>query len=152
MLYKKQELVLPMNVELIQKCIPHRVPFLLIDRVTQLVPGERIVAHKSISISEPVLQGHFPGNPIYPGFYVLEGMAQASGILGHYTIPGTTGQCLLTEVQAARFRLQIIPGDILEFTIVLKKSRGRFHWFDGEATVDNKTAATATCAICVSLA
>jgi len=79
-----------MDVVDIQKILPHRYPFLLVDRVTALTAGETITAYKNISISEPVFQGHFPGHPIYPGVMILEGMAQAGGILAFKSMKDVT--------------------------------------------------------------
>lgn len=135
---------LPFGIEQINKCIPHRYPFLLVDQVIELVPNESIVAIKQISVSDPILQGHFPGNPVYPGVLLVEAMAQTSAILGHYCLEKGHKSVLLTEVNNARFRRQVVPGDTLKITIKIEKSRSPFFWFKGEVTVGGEVAAKAT--------
>jgi 3-hydroxyacyl-[acyl-carrier-protein] dehydratase len=125
----------------IQKCLPHRHPFLLIDRVVELVPFKSIKAIKCISISDPILQGHFPEFPVMPGVMIVEGMAQAAGVLGHHSMTGGFKQCLLTEIMQCRFRRQVIPGDVLVYEVKVKKSRAPFFWFDAVATVDGDMVA-----------
>src|SRR4051812_17720721 len=99
-----------MDILDIQKCIPHRHPFLLIDRVLEASANERIVATKNISIADPVLQGHFPGNPVLPGVIIVEACAQATAVLGHLSYDAGLSACLLTEVTSARFRRPVVPG------------------------------------------
>ena len=139
-----QEIKLPLEVTDIQQCIPHRYPFLLIDRVIELVLGERIVCIKNVSVSDPFLQGHFPGNPIYPGVLLIEGAAQGAGVLGHKTSTNGLSSCLLTEVTKSRFRRQVIPGDTIRYEIVLARKRAQFYWFDANITVDGQVAAQAS--------
>ncbi len=130
----------PMNIQDIEKCIPHRYPFLLIDRVLEYAVGERIVAIKNVSMVDPILQGHFPGNPIVPGVLIVEAMAQASAVLGKLTETDCSS-CLLTEVTEARFRRQVVPGDTLRMDVKVLRRRKPFFWFEGEATVDGEPAA-----------
>ncbi len=132
---------LPMDIETIQKCIPHRYPFLLIDRVLEAIPHERIVAIKNISFSDPFLQGHFPGNPVVPGVLVIEAIAQAAAVLGHLSYEDGLSVCALTEVSAARFRRKIIPGDVLRLEVTVLKRRPPFFWFEAVCTVDGEHAA-----------
>ena len=134
-------LKLPMNITDIQQCIPHRYPFLLIDRIVEAVPGERIVAIKNVSIGDPMLQGHFPGNPVVPGVLIVEGMAQAAAVLGHLSYEKGLNSCLLTEVSQARFRRPVIPGDVMRFDITVVKRRPPFFWFDAKCTVEGEPAA-----------
>jgi 3-hydroxyacyl-[acyl-carrier-protein] dehydratase len=135
------DLKLPMDIGAIQKCIPHRYPFLLIDRVTHAVPHESITALKNITIADPVLQGHFPGNPVLPGVYIVEAIAQATAVLGHLSYEHGLTQCLLTEVTAARFRRPVVPGDVLKIEAKVLKRRPPFFWFDAVCTVDGEPAA-----------
>ncbi len=135
-----QSLTMPWGIKEIERALPHRYPFLLIDRVLELVPRESVLAIKNISVSEPVLQGHFPGSPIYPGVMTVEGLAQAAGILSYVSPEKGISSMLLTEVQNARFRRQIIPGDTITYSVRLLKSRGKFFWFSGEARVGNEVA------------
>jgi 3-hydroxyacyl-[acyl-carrier-protein] dehydratase len=131
----------PLELVDIQKCLPHRHPFLLIDRVLELVPFESIKAIKCVSASDPILQGHFPDFPVMPGVMIVEGMAQAAGVLGHKSLATGFKQCLLTEIVNSRFRRQVVPGDVLVYDIKVKKSRPPFFWFDAVATVDGDLAA-----------
>lgn len=133
---------LPMELRDIERCLPHRHPFLLVDRVLELTPGESLVAVKNCSVSDPILQGHFPGNPVLPGVLMIEALAQASAILGYYSKDDGYDQVLLTEVSSARFRKQVVPGDVLRLEIHLKKMRQPFFWFEGNASVDGELAAT----------
>lgn len=131
---------LPLGVEDIKKLIPHRYPFLLVDRIIEYVPGERIVGIKNVSIGEPFLDGHFPGNPVMPGVLQIEALAQASAVFGRLTEPLVEG-CLLAEVSEARFRRMVIPGDTLRLDVKVEKRRKNFFWFSGEALVDGQVAA-----------
>jgi 3-hydroxyacyl-[acyl-carrier-protein] dehydratase len=137
----QDQLKIPMDIETIQKCIPHRYPFLLIDRVVEAVPFQKIVATKNISYSDPFLQGHFPGNPIFPGVLVIEAIAQAAGVLGHLSYENGLSACYLTEVTHARFRRKIVPGDVLRLDVSVLKKRPPFFWFDAECSVDGEQAA-----------
>jgi 3-hydroxyacyl-[acyl-carrier-protein] dehydratase len=135
---------MPMGIPEIQQCIPHRPPFLLVDRVTEVYPGKSIVGIKNISISDPILSGHFPGRPIVPGVVMIEGLAQAAAVLGHLTIPNGIASCMLTEISETRFRRQVIPGDVLRYDVKVLKSRNHFYWFEGIASVDGETAVQTT--------
>ncbi len=135
------DIKLPMDVVEIQKCIPHRYPFLLIDRIIDLVPNETVIATRNVSISDPMLQGHFPGNPVVPGVLIVEAMAQACGVLGYMSL-GSLETCLLTEVSKARFKRKVIPGDVMTFKVTVVKQRAPFYWFKGECTVDGEFASS----------
>ena len=139
-----QDLTLPLEIDGIKNCIPHRYPFLLIDRVTELEPEKHIVAIKNISVSDPILQGHFPDNPVFPGVLIIEAIAQTCAVLGHYSLKENFETILLTEVSNARFRKKIVPGDRVEFKVSIEKSRTPFYWFSGEAIVDGEMAAKAS--------
>jgi len=138
-----------MNVMEIQDILPHRFPFLLVDRVEELVKGESIVAYKNISISEPVFQGHFPGHPIYPGVMILEGMAQAGGILSFKSMDDLTEEEVKNKVvyfmsiDKAKFRNPVRPGDKLEYKISVIKRKGDIWMLKGEAYVDGKLTSEA---------
>jgi 3-hydroxyacyl-[acyl-carrier-protein] dehydratase len=132
----------------IQKILPHRYPFLLVDKVTSMVEGESIVAYKNVSISEPVFQGHFPDHPIYPGVMILEGMAQAGGILafksGGYTQEQMQEKVMyFMSIDGAKFRIPVKPGDKLEYKIKVLKQRKNLIVLGGEAYVDDQLVAEA---------
>jgi|APGre2960657505_1045072.scaffolds.fasta_scaffold14840_3 3-hydroxyacyl-[acyl-carrier-protein] dehydratase len=130
---------MPMDIRAIEKCIPHRYPFLLVDRVLELVPDDYIIAVKNVSISDPFLAGHFPGHPVMPGVLLIEGLAQAAGILGHLYVNGGLSQCLLTEISEARFRRPVVPGDVVTYDVRVKKRRAPFFWFEAKCLVGSDT-------------
>lgn len=131
-----------LDVVEIQKILPHRYPFLLVDKVTEMTEGDNIIAYKNISISEPVFQGHFPDHPIYPGVMILEGMAQAGGILALKS-SGLTDEEIKQKViyfmsiDGAKFRSPVRPGDKLEYRIKVLKLRKNLIVLDGKAYVDD---------------
>ena len=131
------EYKLPLTVTDIEKILPHRFPFLLIDRVVEIEEDKRLVAIKHVSASDRVLQGHFPGNPVMPGVLQIEAIAQASGILGMLNLPRGC-QVLLGEVSNARFKKPVIPGDSLKIEVKLLKQRTPFFWYEGTASVDGE--------------
>jgi 3-hydroxyacyl-[acyl-carrier-protein] dehydratase len=138
-----------MDVVEIQRILPHRYPFLLVDRVTKINPKESIVAYKNVSISEPVFEGHFPGHPIYPGVMILEGMAQAGGILAFKSMDGLTEEEIANKVvyfmsiDKAKFRAPVKPGDQLEYRLSVIKNKGAIWLLKGEAYVDGKLTSEA---------
>lgn len=135
-----------LDVNEIQKILPHRYPFLLIDKVTQITPGEKIIAIKNVTIAEPVFQGHFPNHPIYPGVMILEGMAQAGGVLAFKSAPDedySNKVVYFMSIDKAKFRHPIRPGDVVEYHIGVLKHRGRVWALKGNAFVDGKLAAEA---------
>jgi len=131
-----------LDVVEIQEILPHRYPFLLVDKVTEMTEGENIIAYKNISISEPVFQGHFPGHPIYPGVMILEGMAQAGGILALKS-SGLTNEEIKQKViyfmsiDGAKFRSPVKPGDKLEYRIKVLKLRKNLIVLEGKAYVED---------------
>ena len=133
----------------IQKILPHRYPFLLIDRVTDLTPGENLTGYKNVSISEPVFEGHFPGHPIYPGVMILEGMAQAGGILAFKSMGDLTEEEVANKVvyfmsiDKAKFRNPVRPGDRLEYRVSVLKHKGNIWVLEGKAYVDDVLASEA---------
>lgn len=137
------------NVVEIQKILPHRYPFLLVDRITQLTKGEYIEGFKNISISEPVFQGHFPDHPIYPGVMIIEGMAQAGGVLAFKSMDNTSQEEIENKVvyfmsiDKAKFRSPVIPGDQLLYKINVLKHKGAVWQLEAKAYVEDKLVAQA---------
>ena len=138
---------LPLNYEEIAEILPHRYPFLLVDRVVELIPGESIVAYKNLSINEPFFDGHFPGKPIFPGVLLLEAMAQAAGILGFKT-KGKTPQdgsvYYLAGTDELRFKRPCVPGDRVMLRATLVSERRGVAKFAISSDVDGELAASAT--------
>ena len=137
-----------MNVVEIQKILPHRYPFLLIDRVNEITANEGLIGYKNVSISEPVFEGHFPGHPIYPGVMILEGMAQAGGILAFKSMDMTEEEAAqkvvyFMSIDKAKFRSPVTPGDRLEYHIKVIKNKGAIWVLKGEAYVDGKLVSEA---------
>ncbi len=136
------------DITQIQEILPHRYPLLLVDRVTHMEEKKTIKAFKNISISEPAFQGHFPGHPIYPGVMILEGMAQAGGILALKS-SGLSKEELKNKliyfmsIDKAKFRSPVTPGDKLEYEITILKLRKTLIVLEGKAFVDGKLAAEA---------
>ncbi len=134
-----------MDINEIMAYLPHRYPFLLIDRVVECVVGERLVAIKNVSVNEPFFNGHFPGYPVMPGVLILEAMAQAAGILGfrtNDTKPDANNIYLFVGIDKARFRQQVMPGDQLRIEIELNRVVRGMWQFGAVATVDGKRAAS----------
>ena len=133
----------------IQKILPHRYPFLLLDRVTKLEKGVSIEAYKNVSISEPIFQGHFPDHPIYPGVMIIEGMAQAGGVLAFKSSSEEEQEEAVNKVvyfmsiDKAKFRSPVTPGDQLIYKLTVLKHRGAIWQLDAKAYVDDKLVAQA---------
>jgi 3-hydroxyacyl-[acyl-carrier-protein] dehydratase len=126
----------------IMKLLPHRYPFLLVDRILELEPKAFIKGIKNVSINEPFFQGHFPGQPIMPGVLILEAMAQVAGVLAYRS--GIEGSSMyFMGIENAKFRRPVVPGDQLLFEIKALKQRNTVWKFAGTATVDGKIAAEA---------
>jgi 3-hydroxyacyl-[acyl-carrier-protein] dehydratase len=126
--------------------LPHRYPFLLIDRVLECVPGESLTALKNVTINEPFFQGHFPGHPVMPVVLVIEAMAQACGILSFQTddtLPGSDKVYLFVGIDKARFKRQVIPGDQLRFQVRITRRIHGMWKFEAEARVGDEVAASA---------
>ena len=129
----------------IMEMIPHRYPFLLVDKVTDIVPDATAVGIKNVTINEPFFQGHFPGHPIMPGVLIIEAMAQTSAILVIETTGKKAGGVVyFMTIEQARFRKPVGPGDRLELHVEKQRSRGNVWKFRGEARVDGKLMAEAT--------
>ena len=137
------------NVVDIQKILPHRYPFLLVDRITALTPREYIEGYKNVSISEPVFQGHFPDHPIYPGVMILEGMAQAGGVLAFKSMDEESQKDIdnkvvyFMSIDKAKFRVPVTPGDQLVYKINVMKQKGPVWQLEAKAYVDGKVVAQA---------
>jgi beta-hydroxyacyl-[acyl carrier protein] dehydratase FabZ len=126
------------NVE-IQSILPHRYPFLLVDRIRELDPDRRIVGIKNVTINEPFFQGHFPGRPVMPGVLILEALAQVGGVLAFKSL-GSVGRPVvyLTGIDAAKFRKPVLPGDILRLEVDVIKKRPPFWKMQGRAFVESE--------------
>lgn len=131
------------EVKEIMSLLPHRYPFLLIDRVNDYELGQSIKAYKNITINEQCFLGHFPGEPIFPGVLILEAMAQAAGILGFKTIGNSDQLYLYAGIDKARFKSPVVPGDRLDIKVTLIKERRGIWKFAGVASVDGKEACAA---------
>lgn len=130
------------SLEDIQKCLPHRYPFLLVDRVINYVPGKRAVGIKNVTINEPHFQGHFPQRPIMPGVLIIEAMAQVCGIALSSLIEENNRYFLFTGINKVRFRQQVVPGDQLVMSAELLSVRGlQFAKMKARAQVEGKLAA-----------
>jgi beta-hydroxyacyl-ACP dehydratase FabZ len=134
---------LPLNMDEIQRILPHRYPFLLVDRIISLEEGKRIVGVKNVTINEPFFQGHFPGRPIMPGVLIIEAMAQVGGILALVSTPENLGNpsIFLLGVDKVRFRKPVVPGDQLILELETLRSGQKFWKMKGKALV-NQTMVT----------
>jgi beta-hydroxyacyl-ACP dehydratase FabZ len=130
----------PFGIEAIKKLIPHRYPFLFVDRILEYEKGSRIVAIKNVTGTESYLQGHFPGNPVVPGVLQVEAVAQTATVLGKLTEMGSAG-VLLTEISEARFKRVVVPGDTMTLIATIVKRRQTFFWFEGEVQINGEIAA-----------
>lgn len=135
-----------MDINEIRQYLPHGYPFLMVDRVDELVIGERIVARKAVTINEPQFTGHFENNPVFPGVYIIEAMAQACGILALKTLGNKVEShkaYVLAGTDKARFKRSVIPGDILELHAGVLNRKGAVWKFSAEAKVDGALVASA---------
>ncbi len=133
-----------MDIRQIMRSIPHRYPFLLLDRVLEVEAGRRIVAIKNVSFNEPFFQGHFPGVPIMPGVLIIEAMAQAGAVLILHDMKDRDGKLVyFAGIDKARFRRPVHPGDQLRMTLEVVKLRSRTCLMRGVAEVDGEVAAQA---------
>lgn len=131
-----------MNINEIMKFLPHRYPFLLVDRITDLKPGVSITGLKNITMNEPFFQGHFPGQPIMPGVLIIEAMAQVAGVMAFSS--GIEGKSVFfMSIDNAKFRRPVVPGDQVIMDIKVLKQRGNVWKFSGSAAVDGKVVSEA---------
>lgn len=136
-----------MYIDEIREYLPHRYPFLLVDRVIELNKGENIVAYKNITINEPFFNGHFPTYPVFPGVLITEAMAQAAGILGFKTMdkkPAEGSMYLFVGTDKLRFKRQVIPGDQLMLEAKILSERRGIWKFECKASVGGELAAIGT--------
>jgi 3-hydroxyacyl-[acyl-carrier-protein] dehydratase len=133
-----------LDSEGIKKFLPHRYPFLLVDRIIELAPPERIVGIKQVSANESFFQGHFPGAPVMPGVLVIEALAQCGAILALREIPNREEKLVLfTGIREARFRRPVVPGDTLVLEVTALRFGPRIQRMRGEAKVDGQLCADA---------
>lgn len=134
------------DLGLIQRIIPHRYPFLLVDKVRDIVVGKSCVGIKNVTFNEPQFQGHFPGMPIFPGVMIVEAMAQTSGILVGVTMDlvDKNAKVFFMGVENAKFRRKVVPGDVLELHVSALRGGGKVWKFEGRGMVDGELAAEAT--------
>lgn len=133
------------DIEKIMQILPHRYPFLLIDRILELVPGDSVLALKNVTINEPFFQGHFPNNPIMPGVLIIEAMGQAGGVLASHSLPSEKEGALIyfMGMDKVRFRKQVEPGDQLILKLKILRKRANTFKMSGIAMVNEKIAAEA---------
>lgn len=134
-----------LNIEKILQILPHRYPFLLVDRVVSCIPGQSIEAYKNVSFNEPFFQGHFPGVPIMPGVLILEALAQTGGLLAAQSIAGDFENklFLFTGLDGVKFRRQVVPGDRLDLRCSQIRMKLKLCKMNAVALVDGKVACEA---------
>ena len=138
-----------LNIEEIMKVLPHRYPMLLVDKIVECDGEKRIVGIKNVTVNEPFFQGHFPGHPIYPGVMIIEGMAQAGGVLAFKSMDNVSQEEIQNKVvyfmsiDKAKFRSPVTPGDQLVYKLNVIKNKGPVWQLDAKAYVDGKVVAQA---------
>ena len=140
-------MILPtLDIEAIKEILPHRYPFLLVDRITEIEPGKRAVGIKNVTFNEPQFTGHFPSRPVFPGVLLIEGMAQTAGAicvlskLGNQPRPQ---QVFFMTIDKCKFRKPVVPGDTVRYHMTKTNHRRTMWWFRGEARVDGTLVAEA---------
>jgi 3-hydroxyacyl-[acyl-carrier-protein] dehydratase len=137
---------LKMDINEIMRQLPHRYPFLLVDRVLECLPGQSIHTLKNVTFNEPYFRGHFPHRPVMPGVLIIEALAQSAGILAFATIgivPNEKTQFYFVAIDGARFRKPVVPGDQLELKVTIQRAFKGIWKFDGVAEVDGREVASA---------
>ncbi|MCJ7684632.1 MAG: 3-hydroxyacyl-ACP dehydratase FabZ [Desulfobacteraceae bacterium] len=139
---------LPLKYEDIIRILPHRYPFLLVDKIIEMELGKRVVGIKNVTANEPFFQGHFPGNPIMPGVLIIEAMAQVGGVLARLSIPnvmerGEMGEIFFVSMDKVKFRKPVVPGDQIRFENEALRTGGRIWKMAGKAFVDGDLVAEA---------
>jgi beta-hydroxyacyl-ACP dehydratase FabZ len=133
-----------LDITQIQAILPHRYPFLLVDRIVEYEPHTRVVGIKNVTLNEPFFQGHFPGAPVMPGVLIVEAMAQTAGVLMLATLPDRESKLVFfTGIDNAKFRRPVVPGDQLRMELTVLKLRQRYIRLRGEAFVDGQIVAEA---------
>jgi len=134
-----------LEIREIMGLLPHRYPFLLVDRVLDYVPGKTLHAIKNISFNEPQFQGHFPGQPVFPGVMILEALAQATGVLAFATFgkPAENELYFLASIDKVRYRKPVVPGDVLHLEVIYLKEKRGMGKFECLAKVDGQVACQA---------
>ena len=137
--------MIELDIQKVMEYLPHRYPFLLVDRVIACEPGDKLTALKNVSVNEPFFQGHFPQQKVMPGVLIMEALAQATGLLSFCTMEEDQGSKLymLVGIDKARFRGQVTPGDQLMLDVILKRNMRGIWMFKGTATVDGEVVAEA---------
>lgn len=140
---------LPLTYEEIVKILPHRYPFLLVDKIVELELNKRVVGIKNVTANEPFFQGHFPDNPIMPGVLIIEAMAQVGGILARLSVPETlegrgSDSIFFASMDGVKFRRPVIPGDRIRFELVPLRTGSRIWKMAGKASVEGDLVAEAT--------
>ncbi len=133
------------DIQTVMEKLPHRYPFLLVDRIIKLIPDDKIVALKNVTFNEPFFQGHFPDKPVMPGVLIIEAMAQAGGILAYETAPSEKRNQLIyfMGMDKVRFRKMVLPGDQIILEAKILKFRSKVAKMSGTATVDDQLVAEA---------
>lgn len=135
--------MIALNVLQIMEILPHRYPFLLVDRLEETEKGKKVVGYKNVTVNEPFFQGHFPGHPVMPGVLIVEAMAQTAGalVINHLGTSGSNQLVYFMTVDRARFRKPVLPGDVLHVHVTKLQSRGTVWKYHGEGRVDGKIVA-----------
>jgi len=132
------------DIAWIMSVLPHRYPILLVDRVLEIEPQKRIVAIKNVTINEPIFAGHFPGRPVFPGVLLIEGMAQAGGLLLLQDVPDRSKKLIyFAGIDEAKFRRPVVPGDQIRYELEVLRLRSTFSKLAGRVTVDGQLCAEA---------
>ena len=135
------------DIQWILSVLPHRYPLLLVDRVLEMESRKRVVAIKNVTFNEPVFQGHFPGRPVFPGVMMIEGMAQAGGLMLLHDLPNRDEKLIyFTAIDDCRFRRPVVPGDQIRYEVEVERYRGSYCRMRGRVMVGDELAAEATIA------
>lgn len=142
-----EDLAQKQNIDILEimRVLPHRYPFLMVDRITSLIPHKSVEGIKNVSMNEPFFQGHFPDRPIMPGVLILEGMAQAGGCMAYFSAPEMIGERLVyfAGIDKARFRKPVVPGDQVVFRLELIKHKRMLMVMKGQALVEDQVVTEA---------